>query len=171
MTTKQFPRTDTASMNAYYGKHTLDATGMPTQQWQRENLTQIDLPYPMRLAWDTDTTVRRITCHKLVADDLKNILADILKHYGSLEAVKSARMDLLGGCYNFRSVRGHSHLSTHAWGAAIDLDPEKNKLFKKYNEKAGMMPQAVVKIFEKYGWQWGGLWKRGDAMHFQAARS
>lgn len=158
-------------MNAYYGVHRLDAKGQPTAEWQKEFLTLIDLPYPMRLAWDTSKTVRRIICHKLVADDLRNIFSDILKHYGSVEAVKAARMDLFGGCYNYRTVRGHNHLSTHSWGAAIDLDPDRNWLGRDYDEKAGMMPMEVVKIFEKYGWQWGGLWKRGDAMHFQAARS
>ena len=33
-------------------------------------LVKIQLPYPMRLAWDTDTTVTTMMCHKLVADKL-----------------------------------------------------------------------------------------------------
>jgi D-alanyl-D-alanine carboxypeptidase len=166
-----YPSTNRSSMDAFYGKHKLRSDGTPTREWCEQHLTLIDTPYPLRLAWDMDETVTRIRCHKKIAEPLQSIFTDILGEYGSLENVQKARMDLFGGCYNFRAVRGHDWLSTHAWGAAIDLDPVKNPLHKKYNEKAGMMPQAVVKIFEAYGWQWGGLWARGDAMHFQAARS
>ncbi len=166
-----FPRTDRASMDAFYGKHILGADGKPTAAWKEQYLTFIHTPYPMRLAWDTDTIVTRIRCHKRIAESLERVLKNILLHYGSVEAVRAARMDLFGGCYEFRAVRGHNWLSTHAWGAAIDLDPERNGLGVKYNEAKNMMPMAVVRLFESEGWQWGGLWKRGDAMHFQAARS
>jgi hypothetical protein len=170
MNTTQFPRSSTPEMNAFYGAHILRADGTPTREWCEQYLTLIDTPYPMRLAWDVNSVVTKIRCHKKVADDLHAILAQIYASYGTLETVKTARMDLFGGCYNFRAVRGHSHLSVHAWGAAIDLDPERNSLGRVYDEKIGMMPQAVVEIFKAHGWEWGGLWKRGDSMHFQAAR-
>jgi hypothetical protein len=167
-----FPTTDRTAMDAYYGKHVLGKNGKPTAAWEREYLTQITLPYPMRLAWALKTRTKKLTCHKKVADDMTGIFKDILAHYGSLEAVAKVDMDVLGGCYNFRAVRGHKdRLSTHSWGAAIDIDPDTNYLHRNYDEKLGMMPMPVVRIFESYGWQWGGLWDRGDAMHFQACRS
>lgn len=123
----------------------------------------------MRLAWDTDTVVRRMTCHRVVAKSLAAVLGNILSLYGSVEEVQKARMDLFGGCYNFRLTRGGSILSMHSYGIAIDLDPDRNGLGVKYDEKKGMMPQEVVELFAAEGWTWGGKWSRPDAMHFQAA--
>jgi hypothetical protein len=78
-------------------------------------------------------------------------------------------MHLYGGCYNFRLIKDSNRLSTHAWGASIDLDPQKNPLGKPYNETRGMMPKAVIKIFEAEGWKWGRRFRnRPDCMHFQA---
>lgn len=37
-------------------------------------LVKLALPYPMTLAWDRSTKVTKITCHKLVADQLKKYL-------------------------------------------------------------------------------------------------
>lgn len=166
-----FPKSDQASLNAFYGKHDLDATGVPTKAWETQYLTIITTPYPMRLSWDTKKTVTRITCHVKVADSLQRVLKGILAHYGNdPKAVHAAGMDLFGGCYNFRLKRGGSTLSIHSWGAAIDLDPARNGLGVPYDASKGMMPPEVVKIFTNAGWQWGGLWTRPDAMHFQATQ-
>jgi len=53
-------------------------------------LVWIDLPYPMYLNWQTKTYVKRIQCHKLVADSLKNIFTDILAHYGIYDTIPMA---------------------------------------------------------------------------------
>jgi hypothetical protein len=37
-------------------------------------LTTINLPYPMRLSWDIDVKVNKITCHKLVPKTLQMYL-------------------------------------------------------------------------------------------------
>jgi hypothetical protein len=36
----------------------------------------------MRLSWDIDVKVNKITCHKLVAENFTNVFNDILKEYG-----------------------------------------------------------------------------------------
>ncbi len=45
-------------------------------------MTSIKLPYVMRLAWETNTTVSTMRCHKLVAEPLVRIFQAALDHYG-----------------------------------------------------------------------------------------
>lgn len=166
----EFKPADTQSeLEAFYSKHVLGRDGRPTAAWQSEHLTRIATPYPMTLAFPPGTEVTRILCHKKVADSLTHVLENILEHFGSVEEVRRARMHLFGGCFNFRRITGGSRLSDHAWGVAIDIDPAKNAFGVKHDESKGMMPRAVVRIFEEEGWRWGGRFRRNpDCMHFQA---
>jgi hypothetical protein len=157
-------------MQAFYGRIQLRADGLPAASWEKQSLVSILTPYPMVLAWQSDVAVTRIRCHRKVADSLKRVLQGILEHYGSAEAVRLARMHLYGGCYNFRVIRGTtSTMSTHAYGAGIDLDPDHNPLGEPWREGADMMPRRVIDLFKAEGWKWGGDFQaRKDAMHFQA---
>ena len=40
-------------------------------------LVKIQLPYPMRLAWDTDTVVNTMMCHKLVSAKFLAVFSEI----------------------------------------------------------------------------------------------
>lgn len=155
-------------LERFYGKHVLDAAGQPTAAWLRDNLASLSLPYRMTLAWQPGTTVSRIKCHKKVVESLGSVLEGVLDHYGSEREVQNHRMHLFGGSYNYRRVTGGSRLSTHAWGAAIDLDPDRNGFGKPWDPREGMMPLSVVGLFEAAGWKWGGRFRTPDAMHFQA---
>lgn len=134
------------------------------------NMTSLTLPYEMKLAWDIDVKVSKITCHKKVKDSLERIFKKTLDHYG-LEKVKELRLDLFGGCLNIRKMRGGSSWSIHSWGAAIDLDPTRNQLKwgkdKAYFAKPEYAP--FWKIVESEGWTSLGQKKDYDWMHFQAA--
>ena len=165
-----FPKDTQADLEAFYSKHILGPDGRPTAAWQKANLTRITPAYPLTLAFPPGTQVTKVLCHKKVADSLTRIFEQILAHYGSVEAVKKARMHLFAGMFNFRRIRGANRLSTHAWGISIDIDSQKNPQGKPHDESKGMMPMAVVKIFEAEGWKWGGRFggKRVDCMHFQA---
>lgn len=164
-----FPPDTQADLETFYSRHELRPDGRPTAAWERANLTTFASPYALTLAWDLSVTVRKITSHRLVAPSLKQALQGIFDHYGSLANIKRARMHLYGGCYNYRRISSSSRLSTHAWGAGIDLDPDRNPLGKPYDEHEGMMPMEVVRIFESAGWKWGGTFQsRPDCMHFQA---
>lgn len=159
-----------SQMNAFYGNPDADGNGVVDPKWERENIVSITPPYRMVLAWDVSKEVRSIRVHRKCADSLLRILNAIKAHYKTQAAIELVGLHLYGGCFNFRLKRGGSTLSNHSWGSAIDLDPAHNAFGVKYDESKGMMPMAVVKIFQAEGWVWGGPWRTGDAMHFQAAR-
>lgn len=140
--------------------------GKPNQQGSY--LTTIVLPYPMRLAWDKKTKVHRMRCHKLVADDFKKVFSEILAHYG-LKKIQELGIDLFGGCFNFRAMRGGSDYSRHSWGIAIDLDPERNQLKESSVTARFAKPEydAMIAIFYKHGFVSLGKEKNYDWMHFE----
>lgn len=131
-------------------------------------LVKIELPYKMRIAWDTDSTVSTMMCHKLVADNFKAVFADLLAHYG-YDKIKELGIDLFGGCFNYRKMRGGSAWSMHAWGIAIDLDPARNTLkeTKKTARFARPEYKPMIDIFYKHGFESLGVEKDYDWMHFQ----
>lgn len=167
-----FPRDTQEELDAFYSKHKLGSDGEPTAAWKKEHLTTITPAYPLTLAFPPGTQVTKVTCHKKVAESLTRVFEQILAHYGSVAEVKKARMHLFAGMYNFRKIRGSNRLSTHSWAISLDIDSARNPQGKPHDESKGMMPKAVVKIFEAEGWKWGGRFggKRVDCMHFQATR-
>jgi hypothetical protein len=131
-------------------------------KWEAENLVVFDAPYTLYM---DGTPVKKIRCHKKVADSLKRLLSKIQALYDSQEKRRAAGVDQYDGCYNYRPVRGSSRLSMHAYGAAIDLDSAHNPL----GATHGRMPADVVALFKAEGWRWGGDYEgRKDFMHFEA---
>ena len=131
-------------------------------------LVTLNLPYPMRIAWDTDTTVSRIRCHKDVASKFEAVFKDILDHYG-LAKIKELGIDLFGGCFNYRKMRGGSAWSKHAWGIAVDLDPARNTLKETSKTARFARPEykAMIDIFYKHGFISLGRERNMDFMHFE----
>jgi len=91
--------------------------------------------------------------------------------------------------FNCRSATGSGKWSRHAYGKAIDINPLENPYIARSGRiahkasyayaartKASGLPyaaavitpgDAVVRLFEKYGWKWGGAWRRvKDYQHF-----
>ena len=95
-------------------------------------------------------------------------LNEILEVYG-LAKIQELGIDLFGGCFNFRSMRGGSDYSRHSWGIAIDLDPERNQLKETSRTARFARPEydKLHEIFEKYGFENMGKVKGYDWMHFE----
>jgi len=149
----------TAQATAKYGKPNETGTGY---------LTTIICPYPLRIAWDTDTTTTRVRCHRLIADKLLAVFNDLLSHYGSAR-LKELGIDLFGGCFNYRKMRGGTSWSKHAWGIAIDLDPARNTLKETKRTARFARPEykPMIDIFYKHGFISLGVEKDYDWMHFE----
>ena len=94
-------------------------------------------------------------------------------------------LDYCTGGYDWRYDSADStdiRFREHAHGVAIDINwdfncqytparsnPYEGSVNDKYTIKAG---SSVVRIFKKYGWQWGGDWNSTkDYMHFQWTHS
>jgi len=131
-------------------------------------LTTILLPYPMKLAWDLDTKVSKMRCHKLAAEAFENVFNDLLAHYGMKE-IERLGIDLFGGCFNYRKMRGGSEWSKHSWGIAIDLDTARNKLKETAKTARFARPeyQPMIDIFYNNGFINLGIEKNYDWQHFE----
>lgn len=148
-------------------KQLLSNYGSPSEDG-RAYLVSLKLPYPMVLAWDKKVSVNSIRCHKLVAPKLKAIFEEVLAHYGLAE-IKRLGIDIYGGCFNFRKMRGGSDWSRHSWGVAIDIDPERNQLKQTAKTARLARPEykALIDIFYKHGFVSLGREKNYDWMHFE----
>ena len=76
----------------------------------------------------------------------------------------------IGGTFKWRHIAGTNRLSVHSFGAAIDINVKYsaywrwNKGVYRYQNK---IPKAIVDIFERHGFIWGGKWYHYDTMHFE----
>lgn len=132
------------------------------------NLTSMALPYRMRIAWDLKSSVKSIQCHKLIVEPLTAVFSDLLGHYGFAE-LQRLGIDLFGGCYNFRQMRGGTSWSRHSWAIAIDLSPEKNSLNTPWKSAQFSKPEYefMVSTFYTHGFFNLGKEKNYDAMHWE----
>lgn len=82
----------------------------------------------------------------------------------------------IGGTFNWRKIAGTNRLSMHSFGMTIDINVKYSDYWQ-WNCKCtdeskkltyqNKIPLEIVKIFEKYGFIWGGNWIHFDTMHFE----
>jgi hypothetical protein len=151
-----WPTSNESALKRYYGE-------------PGSHLTYLIVPYVHRLAWDTSKTVTRIQCHEKVHDSLERVLSRVLDHYGEDE-IATLHLDLFGGCFNKRKMRGGSRWSLHSWAIALDYDPAHNRLRWKHDRAAfaGSDYDQWWKLWEEEGWMSLGRTKNYDWMHVQA---
>jgi hypothetical protein len=172
--------------------------GKVNQKWYVEHITSVDPPFP--LFYD-GKPVRSVRVHVLVAQSFQKAMSAIpvkvraiaKEEYGYehdskwydakvAELIHTAGVDLWGGSYEFRKMRGSDTISNHSLAIAIDSDPGHNALgtegrygrairlrsAKKTLDISDRVRCAVVDSFEEHGWTWGGRFKRRkDPMHFE----
>lgn len=133
-----------------------------------ENLVTFRIPYPMKLAWDLDVIISKFQCHDAIAARLDKIFSQTLKEYG-IQKIQDLRLDLFGGCFNIRKMRGGTELSVHSWGLAVDIDPANNPL-RLGKDKAPLAKKEYDKFWEIVYNNGGvslGKERNYDWMHFQ----
>jgi hypothetical protein len=165
-----WPKEGTAELDALFGPIEVDQYGDLVDGWEDAHLIRVACPWPLTLSWDQSKRTNSIRCNKKVADSLRGILTAIWDAYGQdYSAIARARMHLYGGCFEFRRKRGLSGISMHAYGAAINFDPDGNPMYLPGQPVEIHMPSTVVEIFKAAGWKWGNDFSgRKDPMHFQA---
>ena len=103
-------------------------------------------------------------CHRVVVDAIQGALTEI-RNAGLSRFIDTRNSNRYGGCFVGRYNRLAGNFgapSRHAWGMAIDINTNTNP--------QGGVPQmncAVVRIFRKWGFAWGGNFWPADGMHFE----
>ncbi len=79
-----------------------------------------------------------------------------------------------GGSFIWRVIAGTDRLSVHSFGAAIDINVARSNYWHYVvkDEAAQIpyknrIPAAIVDVFERHGFIWGGWWYHYDTMHFE----
>lgn len=154
----RWPRQTTAEMTAFYGR-------------PGENHTMIDLPFTMKIAWNKRQKINRFTINSRCAESALRCFERIAATYDARQRADLG-IDLFGGCYNNRNMRGGSQLSTHAFAAAIDFSPEENQL-RWGADRARLAQRDAIpfwEIWESEGWVSLGRARNFDWQHIQACR-
>ena len=152
-----------------------------------EKLTLIELKY-----WGMDHRehVGQLVAHRDVAEDLRAIFHELDSARFPIQSIipivrynwdDDASIAVNNtSAFNYRRVDGTTHLSKHAYGIAVDLNPylnpylrssaKKSSAQRPYNPKVAgtiVANSVVTKAFARRGWTWGGNWKGAkDYQHF-----
>ena len=123
----------------------------------------------VNVAW-FGTTVK-FTKINGAAEQLGKVANEIRRDYPELVPYMKS-----SGTFYWRQVRGAKRLSSHSYGIAIDIAVKQSDYWKWGNPKAketdridykNRIPMEIVRVFEKYGFIWGGRWYHYDTMHFE----
>ena len=97
-------------------------------------------------------------------------LRAIVKELNALPQKYKKYLSPIGGTFKWRKIAGTNRLSVHSFGAAIDINVKYSAYWRwskgAYRYK-NQIPKAIVDIFERHGFIWGGKWYHYDTMHFE----
>lgn len=120
--------------------------------WVQRHIRTVELP-----------GIATTRCHAIMIPQLLAAL-DEVRAVGLYDHFKPEQF---GGCWVARHIDWDPSkpLSNHAWGIAVDFNTHDNWL-----GDEPQMDMRIVEIFEKWGFEWGGHWRRPDGMHFELDR-
>lgn len=159
-----FPHEDGESLDKFYG-NPRGRNGRASPSWEKANLVKWTPPYPLFYS-EHHAPLHTLLVHKLCVPTFDLAFKQVLGHFGA-EGVKRNRLDICGGTYNFRPMRGGSRLSAHAYGIAIDMDPDHNPFPHRWITDG--LNMDFVNIMMESGFWWRGYHGDIDPMHFQCA--
>lgn len=144
-----------------------------------------------------------LICNKGISQDLLEIFYELFLNEYQIEKISlideyngddtASMLDNNTSCFNYRIVDGTDHLSKHALGCAIDINPFYNPyvVFGKgengqpyispagseiYADRSRDFPYKIdendlcYRLFKEHGFTWGGNWNScKDYQHFQKA--
>ncbi|QPM88963.1 M15 family peptidase [Pseudooceanicola algae] len=136
----------------------------------RPPLVRVPLPWKMKLAWAKHQTRSFLWAHEKCAESLVRVLARVDALYAPAQKTDLG-LDLFGGDYAPRLMRGADRASLHSWGIAFDFDPARNRLRDNLFEARLGQPDAIPfwEAWEAEGWCSLGRVRNYDFMHVQAA--
>lgn len=124
--------------------------------------------------------------HRDLVPRLQWVETHLLKRAKKSQEIRRfiAELERVDG-YNWRQIADSKNLSVHSFGLALDLLPRRwqhKRIYWLWEREAGnadwmlvpfrerwMPPKAVIELFEKAGFIWGGKWVIWDNMHFEYA--
>ncbi|WP_304707517.1 M15 family metallopeptidase [uncultured Rikenella sp.] len=157
----------------------------------RRTLALVDVEY---YSFDRRLHRGQIVVHRELVNDVRQIFRTVKASRFPVESVIPVRfnrpnngtsMDTLNNTYGFhyrpKATFKTRQLSAHSYGRAIDINPYQNPALLRngriipaggdYDLKTpGTLSDtsAVVRLFRRLGWQWGGRWASvKDRMHFE----
>lgn len=148
--------------------------------------------------FDEKTHIGELIVNKAISSDIVDIFAELYENKYPIErmvlvdeydADDNASMAANNtSSFNYRTVPGAKHLSKHALGLAIDINPLYNPYIQYNGNETTILPpegskyadrtldcpyyinenDLCYKAFTKRGFTWGGFWKTSpDYQHFQ----
>lgn len=176
-------------------------TGVSYPAEGTEHISYDDLRYVHILHYDFEGNIceGELICNTAIAQDLVEIFHELYVAEYQIEKVllidhyngddNASMSDNNTSCFNYRPVEGTNHLSKHAYGLAIDINPFYNP-YVTYTDDGGqnISPQGseiyadrsqefpykidtndlCYQLFIEHGFIWGGNWNScKDYQHFQ----
>ena len=122
---------------------------------KENNLVVFDVPFELEIG----VIPKKIYCNK----DMVKPLTEAFMNLIGREFVDELKT--WDGCFNIRKKRGAKSSSLHSWAIAVDVNAAWNGFGAEPQLSAGF-----VKCFTDAGFDWGGVWKKKDGMHFQLSK-